>query len=68
MHDDDFIAMLRYQPCEFSKVLISRRLDRTFQELSLKKNYKKNIISSDVEVYYTLIVLNSLSFSPVILD
>ena len=49
--------VLRYQPGlkkgEFSKFLISGRLDKVFQELSFKKKFhKKNIIS--VQSYWTL--------------
>ena len=46
---------------EFSKFSISKRSDKTFQELSHKKNSTKKYYFSanvlDIEVYYTLIVL-----------
>ena len=51
----------RVKKGEFSKFLISGRLDKVFQELSFKKNSTKKYYFSakllDVEVYYTLIVL-----------
>ena len=40
MHDDDVKGL----ECEFSKFLISRRPDRAFQELSLKKIPKKILV------------------------
>ena len=50
----------RVKKGEFSKFLISGRLDEVSQELSFKKNFTKKYFSAkllDVEVYYTLIVL-----------
>ena len=51
----------RVKKGEFSKFLISGRLDKVFEELSFKKNSTKKYYFRakllDVEVYYTLIVL-----------
>ena len=47
--------------CEFSNFFISRRSDKAFEELSLKKKITNKYYFSakllDVELYYTLIVL-----------
>ena len=56
----EFKVSPRVKKGEFSKFLISGRLDEVSQELSFKKNSTKKYFSAkllDVEVYYTLIVL-----------
>ena len=59
----EFKVLARVKKGEFSKFLISGRLDKVFQELSFKrKSTKKYYFSAkllDVEVYCTLIVLST---------